>query len=256
MTAQSTSDRVVPPLSTAAKLALTFRMARRGRGFWFSVAIDLIWPFLAAFTRLGWRGGEHIPAGGCLVAVNHLSFADPIVDTAFVLAHGRVPRYLAKAELWRMPLVRRAMSGGRHIPVSRGGAAAVDAYRDAVAAVQRGECVVFYPESTYTLDPGGWPMRGMNGLARVALKSGRPVVPVAQWGNQVLLPPGGRPRLLPRAWVRVLAGPPLDLSRFAGQPLTRRNLDEATTQIMAAITGLLVELRGEQPPPPPEPART
>lgn len=249
MTAQSTPDRVVPPLSAGRKWALAFRMARRGRGFWFSVAIDLIWPFLAGFTRLGWRGGEHIPAGGCLVAVNHLSFADPIVDTAFVLAHGRVPRYLAKAELWRMPVVRRAMSGGRHIPVSRGGAAAVDAYRAAVDAVGRGECVVFYPESTYTRDPGGWPMRGMNGLARVALKSGRPVVPVAQWGNQVLLPPSsGRPRLLPRASVRVLAGPPVDLSRFIGQPLTRRNLDEATTQIMAAITGLLGELRGEQPP--------
>ena len=46
----------------------------------------------------------------------------------------------------------------------------------------------------------------------------------------------------------MLAGPPVDLTRFAGQPLTRRNLDEATTQIMAAITGLLGELRGEQPP--------
>jgi 1-acyl-sn-glycerol-3-phosphate acyltransferase len=247
------SDRAdgsrVPPLTAGQKFALTFRLARRGRGFWFSLAIDLIWPFLAAFTRLGWRGGEYLPAGGCLLAVNHLSFADPIVDTAFVLAHGRVPRYLAKAELWRAPVVRQVLAGGRHIPVSRGGAAAVDAYRDAVAAVGRGECVVFYPESTYTRDPAGWPMRGMNGLARVALKSGRPVVPVAQWGNQILLPPDSRrPQLLPRAPVRVLAGPPVDLSRFVGQPLTRRNLDEATEQIMAAITALLVELRGEQPP--------
>jgi 1-acyl-sn-glycerol-3-phosphate acyltransferase len=181
--------------------------------------------------------------------VNHLSYADPIVDTAFVLAHGRVPRYLAKAELWHTPVIRWVLAGGKHIPVQRGGAAAVDAYRNAVEAVSRGECVVFYPESTYTRDPDGWPMPGMNGLARVALRSGRPVIPVAQWGNQQLLPPGSnRPQLLPRPSVRVLAGPPVDLSRFAGAPLTRKNLDAATVEIMAAVTALLGELRGEQPP--------
>jgi 1-acyl-sn-glycerol-3-phosphate acyltransferase len=239
----------VPPLTFAQKLALTFRFARRGRGFWFSLAIDLIWPFLALSTRLGWRGGEHLPEGGCLLAVNHLSYADPIVDTAFVLAHGRVPRYLAKAELWHTPVIRWVLAGGKHIPVQRGGAAAVDAYRNAVEAVGRGECVVFYPESTYTRDPDGWPMPGMNGLARVALRSGRPVIPVAQWGNQQLLPPGSnRPHLRPRPAVRVLAGPPVDLSRFDGAPLTRKNLDAATADIMAAVTALLAELRGEQPP--------
>jgi len=243
----------VPALSGARKVALTFRFPRRGRGFWFGVAIELLWPFLAAFTRIGWRGGEHLPEGGCLLAVNHLSFADPIVDTAFVLAQGRVPRYLAKAELWRTPVIRWVLAGGGHIPVERGGAAAVEAYRLAVEAVRRGECVVFYPESTYTRDPHGWPMRGMNGLARVALRSGRPVIPVAQWGNQLLLPPGsGWPRLIPRRPVRVLAGEPVDLSRFAGAPLTRRNLDEATAQIMAAVTRLLGELRGERPPGLPE----
>ena len=251
MSPDAVSPDPVPPLRATEKLALTFRFARRGRGFWFSLAIDLLWPWLAGFTRLGWRGGEHLPAGGFLLAVNHLSFADPIVDTAFVLAHRRVPRYLAKAELWQVPVVRRVLAGGGHIPVYRGGSNAADAYRDAVAAVRRGECVVFYPEGTYTRHPEGWPMRGLNGVARVALESGRPVVPVAQWGNQRLLPPGAAwPRLLPRQAVRVLAGPPVDLSRFEDAPLTRQNLNAATAEIMRAITALLGELRREAPPPP------
>jgi hypothetical protein len=111
--------------------------------------------------------------------------------------------------------------------------------------------VVFYPEGTYTRHPEGWPMRGLNGVARVALESGRPVVPVAQWGNQRLLPPGAAwPRLLPRQAVRVLAGPPVDLSRFEGAPLTRQNLNAATAEIMRAITALLGELRDKAPPPP------
>lgn len=239
----------VPPLSVRQLLAVTTRFPRRGRGFWFGLAIELIWPFLALFTRLGWRGGESLPPGGCLVVANHLSFVDPIVDTAFVLAHRRVPRYLAKASLWQIPVVGRVLAGGGHIPVHRATIAAGDAYRDAVAAVGRGECLVVYPESTYTRRSDGWPMRGMNGVARIALATGAPVVPLAQWGNQYVLPPGGRwPRLLPRRSVRVLAGPPVDLSQFAGLPPSRSILDQATAVIMAAITDLLADLRGEQPP--------
>jgi 1-acyl-sn-glycerol-3-phosphate acyltransferase len=239
----------VPPLTVRERFAATARFPRRGRGFWFGLFIELIWPFLAVFTRLGWRGGSNLPDGGCLVVVNHVSFCDPMVDTAFVLAHGRVPRYMAKADLWSMPVVRRVLAGGGHIPVQRATIAAGDAYRAAVAAVESGECLVVYPESTYTRRADGWPMRGKNGVARIALATGVPVVPVAHWGNQDLLPPGTRlPKLLPRRSVRVLAGPPVDLSRFAGLRPGKAVLDEATTAIMDAITDLLSELRGEQPP--------
>jgi 1-acyl-sn-glycerol-3-phosphate acyltransferase len=244
------SAQAPPPLSVRERLAITVRMPRRGRGFWYGMAIELIWPFLALFTRLGWRGGEHLPPGGFLLAVNHVSFADPIVDTAFVLAQGRVPRYLAKADLWRMPVGKWVMAGGRHIPVRRATIAAGDAYRGAVDTVGRGECLVVYPESTYTRRADGWPMRGMNGVARIALATGVPVVPMAHWGNQDVVPPGRRgfPRLLPRRPVRVAAGPPLDLSRFAGLPPRKAVLDEVTAEIMDAITGLLAGLRGEAPP--------
>jgi 1-acyl-sn-glycerol-3-phosphate acyltransferase len=76
-----------------------------------------------------------------------------------------------------------------------------------------------------------------------------PVVPVAQWGAQDILPYGStKPHLVPRKMVRMLAGPPVDLREFEGKPLTRDVLRGATDAIMADITKLLAELRGEQPP--------
>jgi 1-acyl-sn-glycerol-3-phosphate acyltransferase len=102
----------VRDLTTREKLLLTLRHRRKGVGFWFGLAIELIWPIVMLFTRIGFRGGEHVPVtGGALLAMNHVSSADPIFDTAFVLCHGRIPRYLAKSELWSVPVVRSG--GGR-----------------------------------------------------------------------------------------------------------------------------------------------
>lgn len=238
------------PLTAWEKLALTVSRRRRGSGFWFGLAIALIWPFAMFGTRIGWRGGEHLPrTGGALLAINHVSFADPIFDIAFTISHGRMPRVLAKSELWSTPVVRRVLAGGRHIPVYRESTRAADAYRDAIAAVTRGEIVVFYPEATYTADPDGWPMKAKNGIGRIALVTGAPVIPVANWGSQDVLAPGtGRPRLFPRRRVTVVAGPPVDLSRWLGGPRTRTALDGATAAIMADVTALVAGIRGEQPP--------
>ncbi|MFC5993126.1 lysophospholipid acyltransferase family protein [Pseudonocardia hispaniensis] len=232
------------------KVSLTLRRRRRGSGFWFGLAIELLWPVVMVLTRLGWRGGEHVPrTGGALLAINHVSISDPIFDTAFVLSHGRIPRYLAKSELWSIPVVRSVLGGGGHIPVDRGSVRAGDAYREAIEALRRGELVVFYPEATFTRDPDGWPMKAMNGIARIALVTGVPVIPVANWGTQDILPPSSRtPRLWPRRRVMIVAGPPVDLSEFADRPRTRTNLDRATATIMAEITALVAQVRGEQPP--------
>ena len=238
------------PLSGWRKLKLSFTRRRRGTGFWYGLAISLLWPPTMFGARVGWRGGEHIPrTGGALLACNHVSFADPIYDVAFTISHGRVPRFLAKSELWSMPVVRRVMAGGRHVPVRRDSARATGAYRDAVAALNRGEVVVFFPESTYTADPTGWPMKAKNGIGRIALVTGAPVIPVANWGTQELLPPHrGGLRLLPRKRVSVVAGPPVDLSAWLGGPRTRTALDGATAAIMADVTRLVAEIRGESPP--------
>jgi 1-acyl-sn-glycerol-3-phosphate acyltransferase len=226
-------------------VALTARLPRRGRGFWFGLAIDLLWPVVVLFIRLRLSGREHLPReGGVLVAANHLSFVDPVSTTVFALAAGRVPRYLAKASLWRAPVVGWIMKSGRHIPVDRGTARAGLALSGAQTSVESGECVVVYPEGGFTKDPDGWPGAGKSGTARAALASRTPVIPLAQWGTQRILPQTKfLPRLLPRKRVDMLAGPEVDLSDLYGLELTKEVLDKATARIMAAITDLLAEIR-------------
>ena len=84
---------------------------------------------------------------------------------------------------------------------------------------------------------------------RLALGTGLPVVPVAVWGAQKILPYGSyAPRVLPRKTVKIMAGPPVDLSALADHPLSSQNLRAATDKIMSDVTALLGELRGEVPP--------
>jgi len=238
------------PLTIRQKIVLTFARRYCGSGFWFGVAIAVIWPFAMFGTRIAFRGGEHVPrTGGALLALNHVSFSDPIFDVAFTICHGRMPRFLAKSELWSMPVVRRVLAGGGHIPVYRESARATDAYRDAIVAVACGEVVAVYPEATYTADPTGWPMKAKNGIGRIALVTGAPVIPVAHWGTQDVLPPDSKDlRLWPRQRVTIVAGPPVDLSRWLGGPRTRTALDGATAAIMADVTALVAEIRGEKAP--------
>jgi 1-acyl-sn-glycerol-3-phosphate acyltransferase len=237
------------PLRLREVLALSVTRRRRGSGFAFGAAIAVLWPFTMFGARVAFGGGEHIPrTGGALLACNHVSDVDPIYDVAFTISHGRIPRFLAKAELWRIPLVRNVMAGGRHIPVQRASTRAADAYKEAIEALRRGEVVVFYPEGTFTADPAGWPMKAKNGIGRIALVTGAPVIPVANWGTQELVPPDRRPRFVPRKTVQVVAGPPVDLSRWLDGPRTRTALDGATGAIMTDITELVAGLRGEEPP--------
>jgi 1-acyl-sn-glycerol-3-phosphate acyltransferase len=92
-------------------------------------------------------------------------------------------------------------------------------------------------------------MTGKTGAARVALQTKCPVVPIAQWGANELLPPyAKKPDLLPRKTHHVLAGPPVDLARFYDKEMTPDLLKEATEVIMAAITRQLEEIRGEKAP--------
>lgn len=219
-------------------------------GFWYRLVITLMRPLLMVLTKRDWRGAEHLPrTGGVVVCSNHISHADFLTLGHFLLDHGRLPRYLAKSSLFHVPVVKWIVADAGQIPVYRQTEDAMRAYSAAVEAVRAGETVGIYPEGTLTRDPGLWPMLGKTGAARVALDTGAPVIPVAQWGPQDLLPPyAARPRLLPRKRIAVHAGPPVDLSRWRGQELTAPVLHEATAAIMAAITQLLAEVRDGQPP--------
>jgi 1-acyl-sn-glycerol-3-phosphate acyltransferase len=223
---------------------------RRKVGFWYRLAAALAKPPLIVLMKRDWEGLDNMPAeGGFITVVNHNSHLDPFAYAHFQYNSGRVPRFLAKSGLFTKGFVGAVMRGTGQIPVYRESSDVLSAFRAAIEAVERGECVAFYPEGTLTRDPDQWPMTAKTGAARVALSTRCPVVPVAQWGANLVLPPYARhPDLFPRKTHRVLAGPPVDLSRFYDVPATPEVLKEATDVIMHAITDLLAQLRGEPAP--------
>jgi 1-acyl-sn-glycerol-3-phosphate acyltransferase len=151
--------------------------------------------------------------------------------------------------LFSVPLVGAVVRDAGQIPVARLSAGAARAYDAAVEAVNRGECIGVYPEGTITKDPAGWPMRGKTGAARIALSTGCPVIPIGQWGAQDVLPAyTAHPHLVPPRTVHYKVGDPVDLDDLRGQPQTTAVLLEATDRIMAAVTELVADLRGETAP--------
>jgi 1-acyl-sn-glycerol-3-phosphate acyltransferase len=226
------------------------RRLRQRPGWAFALAVAIVKPCLLLFTRRRWVDGDRLPEhGGCVVVGNHISYVDPLTFAHLLYDYGRLPRYLAKNEVFGLPVVRTILRSAGQIPVQRMTADASSAFGAAVTAVEAGECVVVYPEGTITRDPGLWPMRGKTGAARIALSTGAPVVPVAQWGAHHVLPPyAKRPRLLPRHTVAMKVGGPVDLDDLRGRPQTPEVLREATERIMDALTTLLADLRHETPP--------
>ncbi|WP_019549098.1 lysophospholipid acyltransferase family protein [Streptomyces sulphureus] len=227
-------------------------MSRHKVGFWYRLAAVLAKPPLLLFFKRDWRGTEHIPNdGGFLTVVNHNSYLDPLSYAHYQYNTGRVPRFLAKVGLFKKGFVGAVMRGTGQIPVYRESADAVGAFRAAVDAVERGECVAFYPEGTLTRDPDMWPMVGKTGAARVALLTKAPVIPVAQWGANLAMPPYAKEkklRLFPRKTFVVQAGPPVDLSEFYDKEPTSEVLRAATEVMMDAVTEQLAQVRDEEPP--------
>jgi 1-acyl-sn-glycerol-3-phosphate acyltransferase len=224
---------------TARELSPSYRFAER-----------VLRPPMLAITRRDWRGAENLPADrGFVACSNHTSYIDPITLAHFLIDHGCPPRFLAKEALFEIPLIGRIVRGAGQIPVRRGSTDASRSLEDAAKAVDAGECVAVYPEGTITRDPDLWPMVGRTGAARIALTTGAPVIPIAQWGAQDLLEPyGKRLHVFRRPLVHVWAGPPVDLSPWTGRELDSAVLAEATDAILDAITRLLEQIRGEKAP--------
>jgi 1-acyl-sn-glycerol-3-phosphate acyltransferase len=226
------------------------RKLHQPKGWAFGLCVAILEPLLLSLTKRRWKGGENIPeTGGCVLAVNHISHLDPLTCAHFVYAWGRIVRFLAKAELWDVPVLGRIVKDAGQIPVYRMTTDASSSFRAAVEAVGRGECVIVYPEGTITRQPDLWPMTGKTGAARIALSAGVPVIPVAQWGaHHILWPYTKVPHLFPRKTISMTAGRPVDLDDLRDQKLTPEVLREATNRIMDDITSLLEGIRGEQAP--------
>ncbi|UFN45769.1 lysophospholipid acyltransferase family protein [Nocardioides okcheonensis] len=226
------------------------RKLEQKRGWAMTVAAVILKPTLLSATSRTWIDGEKIPAsGGCIVAINHISHVDPLLSAHFLYDHGRLPRYLAKSGLFANKYLGGFLTSAGQIPVERLSRNAVGAYDAAVRAIERGECIVIYPEGTLTRDPDLWPMKGKTGAARIALATGCPVIPVGQWGAQEVLPPyTKKPLLVPRKNIVMKAGDPVDLGDLLAAPQGAATTAAATDRIMAAITGLVEDLRGETAP--------
>ena len=221
------------------------------RGFWYWLIEFILRPILKAATARDWRGGEYLRNNhGTVVAMNHLSWYDPLVAAHFVNDNGRPVRFLAKVEVFKIPLLGLILKNAGQIPVQRGNSdAAAGSLREAITAIENGQCIVIYPEGTLTRDPNLWPMTAKTGAARIALMTGAPVIPAAQWGPQEVIAPYSKAvRLFPRKTMHVWAGPAVDLDDLRSQPVTTATLREATERIMLAITKILAEQRGEVPP--------
>jgi len=226
-------------------------VARRRLGFWRRLATWIVLPTLRVWTRRTWTGQDNLPrTGGVILAANHMSHVDPLVIANFVYGAGRWPRYLAKASLWKVPVLGFFLRKTLQIPVERGSVEAVRSLDVLVDALQQGGAVIIYPEGTTTRSPDLWPMQGKTGAARLALVTGVPVVPIAQWGAQRMFDVRTKKlSLRPRTPVSVIAGKPVDLSRWRGAAPTRAVLDEMTDTIMTEVRDLLGELREADPPP-------
>ncbi|MET0974517.1 MAG: lysophospholipid acyltransferase family protein [Leifsonia sp.] len=234
----------VPPSSTKRAP----RESRKPSIFWFFAALAL--PPMNLSIKFHFHNPEKLPAEGALVlSPNHYSEIDPLVMGVAVFKQGRLPRFLAKASVFKVPVLGGLLRASGQIPVERSGGSGHQALRAAEELVENGRLVVVYPEGSLTRDPDLWPMRGKTGAVRIALECGIPVIPVAHWGTQQIMPRYGKKLVLfRRKRVDVAFGDPVDLDEFRGRPLEPALLLEATARVMDAITALLADLRHEQAP--------
>jgi 1-acyl-sn-glycerol-3-phosphate acyltransferase len=190
---------------------------------------------------------DRIPRQGpVIVACNHASYLDPFANAYAVIEAGRRPRFLAKVELFEIPVVGMVLRGANQIPVARGrrdGSALLAAER----SLAQGEAVVIYPEGTVTSRDDHLPMEGKTGTVRLALATGAPIVPMASWGSHPVWQKSGRGSLRFGRPVWVKAGSVMDLSARAAERDDRAAVQKMTDDLMRELTDLAVDLRDRYP---------
>ncbi|HVM44897.1 MAG TPA: lysophospholipid acyltransferase family protein [Candidatus Thermoplasmatota archaeon] len=186
-------------------------------------------------SRLNARGGDKLPAkGGVILAVNHLSWADPIVVGASI---HRPAFYLAKEGVFNHPVTRWLMHATGQIKVDRHKGGNEGAVGTAVELLSEGLVLGVFPEGTRSRP--GHVKRGKTGIARIAALSGAPIVPVgcdtgAFWPRGRLLPKLGAP-------VYVNIGDPFRLDVKPEDTSDKERMREATDEVMDRIRALYLD---------------
>jgi 1-acyl-sn-glycerol-3-phosphate acyltransferase len=202
----------------------------------------LLGPWLRLIFRPIVEGREHIPAEGpAILASNHLSFSDSIFMPLMVK---RRVTFVAKQEYFTGKglkgwLIKMFFVGTGTIPVDRsGGRAAQAAIETGLRVLREGSLFGIYPEGTRS--PDGRLYRGKTGVARLALESGAPVIPVVMLNADEIQPPG---TIMPKIKrVRIRFGAPMDFSRYQGMAGDRFIERAVTDEIMYE----LMELSGRE----------
>lgn len=216
----------------------------------YKIGAGILIPMISLITKRTWVGAENIPkSGAAIVASNHLSYFDVLNLTHFLFKNGRAPRYLGKVGVFKVPIIGRIILAAGQIPVERETPNAGKAVDHAKKLLEAGHLLGVYPEGTLSRDLDHWPMVAKTGLVRLALATDSPVIPIAQWGSQVLMPTYSKKlKLFPRTKITIVAGKPVDLSPWRGKADDPQALIEATARVMLEITKLLEEIRGQKRP--------
>jgi 1-acyl-sn-glycerol-3-phosphate acyltransferase len=202
----------------------------------------LVGPWLRLLYRPWVQGMENIPEDGpAILASNHLSFSDSIFLPLMV---DRPITFLAKSDYFtgrslKGRLIAWFFGAVGQVPVDRtGGRASEAAITTGLRVLGEGSLLGIYPEGTRS--PDGCLYRGRTGVARMALESHVPVIPVAMINTRHIQPPG---KVIPRiARVGIRIGEPLDFSRYEGMEDDRFVLRSVTDELMYE----LMELSGQE----------
>ena len=201
----------------------------------YAIISSLAAAFFRLLFRLEVRGAEHVPAvGPAMIVANHSSVFDPPLVSA---AAPRPLHFMAKAELFSIPLFGRLIRAVNARPVRREGGDA-RALREALRILESGQALLVFPEGTR--GPEGMLREGRAGAGMLAILSGAPVVPVFHLGSEKVLPRGAR--WFRRVPLRVRFGPPLRFGAGgAGGARDRADRESAEAfgrQLMEAIAAL------------------
>jgi 1-acyl-sn-glycerol-3-phosphate acyltransferase len=213
-------------------------LARPGAPEGDSVAYWILKVILTPILRLVYRvrvedQHEVPPTGPVIIAANHRSFLDSIF---LPLVLRRRVTFVAKAEYFDDPKTAWFFRAVGQIPIRReGGSAAEGALLAATDVLQRGGVFGIYPEGTRTRD--GYLHRGHTGVARLALATGAPIIPVGLVGSDECQPTDKKlPRLFRTVWIRF--GTPLPVAHYEGREDDRLVLRQITDELMYEIREL------------------
>lgn len=213
-------------------------MATDDVGRLYPIAKAVLTPVFRAAWRFRLEGAEHVPAaGGAILCPNHTS----VLDSFFVPA--LLPRrvtYVGKAEYMDDWKTRRLFPALGMIPIDRdGGDAGERALATAQRVLERGELFGIYPEGTRSRD--GRLYRGHTGPARLALRTGVPIIPIGISGAREVMPPDARfPKL--RLPVTIRFGRPITVDRYQARANDRLVLRQIIDEVMYEIR----ELSGQE----------